>query len=745
MPPRLDLYRYCFPRDAASSPWGGHHAAPLARAALWRAPSPPGGGLREILVHPPVVLVALQKLTLDERLDPLLDHVRVGHEAGGQLRSHVGDESVVLHLLARLHDADDRSLDLRLSVLVHLLARLVLLRLRLALRRDRADLEAQLLGGEGGVEGEGVRLVNLAPLRLLEQELELAAREGLQRPLQLGRGDGRVARDVGVAQPVVVVEEQQHAHHVRRHVDLVPRGAELRLEVRVAHRGLPLQSPAGVLLQVVLAEHLAAARHRRGQVAAAGDLGRPEARREHLHRQVDRLDLARAVGGAELVLRVGRHLHVHEHALELGGELVAALLLELLDHRALDVVRDGAAAEQPLGEVLLVVLFEDVLLLQVAEEHHHLVEHCLDLVLRRAAHALAHLLVDKEGDVLGRALVEVDEVLEGRVQRVEEGLVSTEGALDDALVLVSQREQSLDKLDRVARGARLLRHQLLPPSLDVPRHELADHAQPVGRRHSAEELVRPLEVWYAVVLEHGHDARVLHLCEGAHVLGDELPLDHLVEPPLGRLVEVVCDPLVLLAQPRLRLAHVLGGRVLGEALVRLLAVKVRRRLEEGYLKVALVDVLAELDEHGSDCLDDASLDRLGAPLPVDQVEHRREQPALDAIVAADFVAEDLQPALEHGHLLLGDDVGAIHVHEDVTDHDGRQPVLFPLLLELRQKVAVGRNRNLLRNAAQVEGDGLDEPVVQLVAKLVQHHVVRIAVQLLEREPRRVLPVDLVDG
>mmetsp|Transcript_30249 Transcript_30249/g.95448 ORF Transcript_30249/g.95448 Transcript_30249/m.95448 type:complete len:335 (-) Transcript_30249:1489-2493(-) len=264
-----------------------------------------GGGLREILVHPPVVLVALQKLTLDERLDPLLDHVRVGHEAGGQLRSHVGDESVVLHLLARLHDADDRSLDLRLSVLVHLLARLVLLRLRLALRRDRADLEAQLLGGEGGVEGEGVRLVNLAPLWLLEQELELAAREGLQRPLQLGRGDGRVARDVGVAQPLVVVEEQQHAHHVRRHVDLVPRGAKLRLEVRVAHRGLPLQSPAGVLLQVVLAEHLAAARHRRGQVAAAGDLGRPEARREHLHRQVDRLDLARAVGGAELVLRVG--------------------------------------------------------------------------------------------------------------------------------------------------------------------------------------------------------------------------------------------------------------------------------------------------------------------------------------------------------------------------------------------------------------------------------------------------------
>ena len=128
--------------------------------------------------------------------------------------------------------------------------------------------------------------------------------------------------------------------------------------------------------------------------------------------------------------------------------------------------------------------------------------------------------------------------------------------MDDALVLVSQREQSLDKLDRVARGARLLRHQLLPPSLDVPRHELADHAcsarreggrvsgrakgsgawlrcavraQPVGRRHSAEELVRPLEVWYAVVLEHGHDARVLHLCEGAHVLGDELPLDHLEE------------------------------------------------------------------------------------------------------------------------------------------------------------------------------------------------------------------------
>ena len=101
--------------------------------------------------------------------------------------------------------------------------------------------------------------------------------------------------------------------------------------------------------------------------------GAHKAGSEHVHRKFDAVYLAAAAHRVtEGLLCVSGDLHVHEHALELRGELVAALDLELADHRALGVVRDGAPAEQSLGQVLLVILFEDVLLLKVAEEHHHL-------------------------------------------------------------------------------------------------------------------------------------------------------------------------------------------------------------------------------------------------------------------------------------------------------------------------------------------------------------------------------------
>ena len=48
----------------------------------------------------------------------------------------------------------------------------------------------------------------------------------LQRALELSGGDGRVSRHVGVGERVRVVEEEKHAHHVRRDVDLVPRKRE---------------------------------------------------------------------------------------------------------------------------------------------------------------------------------------------------------------------------------------------------------------------------------------------------------------------------------------------------------------------------------------------------------------------------------------------------------------------------------------------------------------------------------------
>eukprot|EP00965_Chrysotila_dentata_P014941 494371-Pleurochrysis_carterae.AAC.2 len=107
----------------------------------------------------------------------------------------------------------------------------------------------------------------------------------------------------------------------------------------------------------------------------------------------------------------------------------------------------------------------------------------------------------------------------------------------------------------------LVAHELLAKPLDVLGHDLSHHAQPVGRHLDApEEAVGALEVGGALVLEHRDDARVRHLGERAHVLGDEFAFRHLAQLGVGARVEVVRYALVLLSQPLLRLAHVVGGR-----------------------------------------------------------------------------------------------------------------------------------------------------------------------------------------
>ena len=393
-----------------------------------------------------------------------------------------------------------------------------------------------------------------------------------------------------------------------------------------------------MLLQVLVLEDLAAFRNLRRQRALATDLRRPKARREHVHCQLDAVHLrAAAVGEPKGVLRVGRRFHVDKHALELRGELVAALVLELGDHRALGVVRDRPAAQQPLRQVLLVVLLEDVLLLQVAEEHHHLVERLLDLLLRRALHPLAQLVVDKERDVLGGVLVKVDEVFERLVQRVGELLVVFKGLLNHLLVLVAQRQQPLHVQHRVALVLLLL-HQLGATRLHVRRHNLANHREARRRlRHALEELVHARQVLHFVVLEHHHAARVFHLCQLPHMSRNQLALGHFLDLWLCARIKVVRHAVLLLEQPPLCLLHVVGRRVLRQVLVRFDLVKVGRALQEGLLEVLAVDLQPQLEQHACDRLDQPARDHLASALARHQVEKHLQQPVLDARVAHDLV------------------------------------------------------------------------------------------------------------
>ena len=60
--------------------------------------------------------------------------------------------------------------------------------------------------------------------------------------------------------------------------------------------------------------------------------------------------------------------HVLEHALQLGGELAAALRLQLADHHLLGVVRGRLLVEEAARQVALVVLLEGILLLKCGSE-----------------------------------------------------------------------------------------------------------------------------------------------------------------------------------------------------------------------------------------------------------------------------------------------------------------------------------------------------------------------------------------
>ena len=253
--------------------------------------------------------------------------------------------------------------------------------------------------------------------------------------------------------------------------------AEEGLQIRSAHVGLPGEATTVVVGKVELLEHLAAVQdlitrspttkpnhqqnrerpngpfigggggaHLWGEVALGGGLGWPEAGGEDVDAEVDAVEDV-AVGLLEVGLEglhgVGGELHVGEHALELGCELVAALGLELGDHVALGVVGHGAAQQETLRQVLLVVLLEDVLLLDEAEEHHHLVEDGLHLFFAHSLQPLAQLLVDEQGDELGRLVVRVDEMLEGLVDRVLEVLVVGERACIPTITTIQRSATSL--------------------------------------------------------------------------------------------------------------------------------------------------------------------------------------------------------------------------------------------------------------------------------------------------------------
>ena len=132
--------------------------------------------------------------------------------------------------------------------------------------------------------------------------------------------------------------------------------------------------------------------------------------------------------GAKRTHDVPGDVHILEHALELGGELRAALGFEPRDHALLRIHARGFTQQQALGEIFFVKSLEDVFALNVPEQRHGSVQDVLELILRLALTRAPQLAVDVLSDELRRPVRPlVHERLEALLDHGRELLVAAEG------------------------------------------------------------------------------------------------------------------------------------------------------------------------------------------------------------------------------------------------------------------------------------------------------------------------------
>mmetsp|Transcript_3628 Transcript_3628/g.14167 ORF Transcript_3628/g.14167 Transcript_3628/m.14167 type:complete len:254 (+) Transcript_3628:1366-2127(+) len=247
---------------------------------------------------------------------------------------------------------------------------------------------------------------------------------------------------------------------------------------------------------------------------------------------------------------IGCDGEVVEHALHLARELRAAAELELADHEAFGIVRRRALVEKPLGELVSVDLGEQVLVGEVREELHRLLQVRLDVLVREFLAARLEDAVAKRRHELGvgeLADVAVDELDEGFLQSFLEERVARELFGDDAEILVVQREQLLDEagvlvgvlLARVE--ARLApRDDVVAHRLDVGLDELRHRREPVG--HAREQTVHARQIGRAVVLQQRAAPRAVLLEERRLAELEDLELADAEQLRFRRRVQIIRDP-----------------------------------------------------------------------------------------------------------------------------------------------------------------------------------------------------------
>ena len=111
------------------------------------------------------------------------------------------------------------------------------------------------------------------------------------------------------------------------------------------------------------------------------------------------------LGGGELLVREVQRVatgHVSEHSLQATRVLVAAHLLEAVERVCLDLVRVRHGVDETARQALRVHSLEHVLVGNVLEQQHHLIDAVLDLARAHALVARLHDRVAVLGQQLGR-------------------------------------------------------------------------------------------------------------------------------------------------------------------------------------------------------------------------------------------------------------------------------------------------------------------------------------------------------
>lgn len=179
--------------------------------------------------------------------------------------------------------------------------------------------------------------------------------------------------------------------------------------------------------------------------------------------------------------------------------------------------------------------------------------------------SLLELVVDEQRQIFRRLVVQVQEVLEVRRDHVLEGLLVVERVMQEVIEAIFQVEQILYERDGIG-AALLLLHQRRSLLAQIFADAVGNRLDAVG--DAREQFVHAGQVVGLRVLQHVHNAGVLHLYDRPHVLLDQLVLHDLNDARLGALVQVELRALRLLGDARLDALDVHAGAVFRQELLR---------------------------------------------------------------------------------------------------------------------------------------------------------------------------------